>query len=72
MLHIVGAVMTRTIGASKITVSSARFIKDEIEKGSLEKAKMNEHYSQLAEEVHEKNSKAEDGIRTTKIDSARS
>lgn len=57
--------------AITLAVSVDRFIKNEIEKGSFESAKMEEFLVSLAEAVEEKNSKAPGVIQTTKMNFVR-
>lgn len=70
--HIVDAVAMRSIDAPAFIVPVARFIKQMVEKGSLQKVKMKERFNKLAIAVEEKKSEAKDGIPTTKMDSVRS
>lgn len=65
----IDAVTTIVIDTSAFTVPVAKFIKHELEKNSLEKAKMKERFNKLAESANEKNIKEEDGILTKKMDS---
>lgn len=66
--HILDAVATNTIDAATFIVLVARFIKHEVEKVSLGRAKMEETFSKLDEVVDEQKIKAEDGIASTRMD----
>lgn len=54
------AVATRLNDAPTFTLSVTKFVKDEIEKASLEKVKMEKEFDKLAEVVREKSTKVED------------
>lgn len=60
------------IDAPAFSVHVTKFIKEEIEKGSLDKAELDKRFNKTAEAVDEKKIKVEDMIRTKRIDSVRS
>lgn len=62
----------RTIDAPTFTVPVAICFKHEVKKSSTEKVKMEEHFSNDADTVDEKNPNEADGISATKTDSVRS
>lgn len=64
--------VSRMIDVPAFTVSVARPITYEVEKGSPNKANTVERFSKLAEAVGEKNIKTEDGMPRKNMDSVRS
>lgn len=59
------------IDAPAFPAPLSSFIYREVEWGSLKRAQMEERFIKLADKVDEKETKAEDGIPTSKIGSAR-
>lgn len=67
--HTVEVFTMRTFDAPASTVSVDWLIRQEVEKSSLERAKMEESFLNFAGPVNEKKTKAEDGITTAKMHS---
>lgn len=65
----VDAVRTRVIDFPVVTVSVVKYVKKEVEIGSVDKAKMEKRVEKLAEAVDEKTSKIKDRIETLTFDS---
>lgn len=62
----VDTVATSMINTTPFTMPVVKFIKHEVEKSPLEKAKMGELFKKLSKTVEEKDTNVKDGI-TTKI-----
>lgn len=66
------AVAAKFADALSFTLPVAKFVKDEVEKNSLNKGRTEEQFVKLAEVVENYKIKIEDGILTKPVDAARS
>lgn len=68
----VDVVSAKLVDSHSFTVPPETFVKQEVEKNSLDKSKMERRFVKIGEVVEEKNNKVENQIPTKRVDTARS